>query len=121
MTALRSASLAFVATLALAACNSKETATEGEIAEAQPVAAVPAPAGQAWSDVAAVTPEGGIVQGNPNAPIKLVEYASHTCSHCAEFSEQSAEPLRPPARILPRWSARARSRRSSPPSRPSGA
>ncbi len=95
MTSLRTASLALAATLALAACGSKDdAAASGEVAEGQPVAAVAAPAGQAWSDVAAVTPEGGVVQGNPNAPIKLVEYASHTCSHCAEFAEAAAEPLR---------------------------
>lgn len=87
------APIALAAALALAACGSDDAA-EGEIAEAAPVAAVPAPAGQAWSEVAAVTPEGGIVAGNPNAPIKLVEYASHTCGHCAEFAGASAEPLR---------------------------
>jgi protein-disulfide isomerase len=95
MITLRSASLALVATLALAACNSKDDgAASGEIAEGKPVAAVPAPAGQSWSDVAAFTPEGGVVEGNPNAPIKLVEYASHTCSHCAEFSEHASEAIR---------------------------
>jgi protein-disulfide isomerase len=94
MMTFRSASLAFAATVALAACNSKEAAADGELAEGKPVAAVPAPAGQSWSDVASFTPEGGVVEGNPNAPIKLVEYASHTCSHCAEFSEAASEPLR---------------------------
>ena len=90
---LRTAPLALVAVLALAACED-EAPADGTIAQGEPVAAVAAPAGQAWSEVAAVTPEGGIVQGNPNAPIKLVEYASHTCGHCAEFAEASAEPLR---------------------------
>ena len=94
MITLRSASLAFAATIALAACNSKDDAASGEIAEGKPVAAVPAPAGQSWSDVASFTPEGGVVEGNPNAPIKLVEYASHTCSHCAEFSEKGSEAIR---------------------------
>lgn len=91
---LRSVSLSLVAVLALAACDSKEAGADGAVAESAPVAAVAAPAGQAWSETASVTPEGGIVQGNPNAPIKLVEYASHTCGHCAEFAEASAEPLR---------------------------
>ena len=84
---------ALAAVLALAGCGSKEAA-DGEVPEAAAVAAVPAPAGQVWSEIAAVSPEGGIVAGNPNAPIKLVEYASHTCGHCAEFAEASAEPLR---------------------------
>jgi protein-disulfide isomerase len=95
MTILRTASIALAATLALAACNSKDAAAPaGEVTEGKPVAAVPPPAGQTWSDVAAVTPEGGVIEGNPNAPIKLVEYSSHTCSHCAEFAETGIEPLR---------------------------
>ncbi|MGX7952203.1 thioredoxin domain-containing protein [Tsuneonella sp. HG249] len=91
---LRTASFALVAALALAGCKSEEAPADGTIAEGKPVAAVAAPTGQVWSEVAAVTPEGGVVQGNPNAPIKLVEYASHTCGHCAEFAEAAAEPLR---------------------------
>ena len=91
---LRSVPLALATILALTACGSNDEAADGEIAEGAVVAAVPAPAGQSWSEVAAVTPEGGIVEGNPNAPIKLVEYASHTCSHCADFAAQAAEPLR---------------------------
>ena len=91
---LRNTPLALVVALALAGCGSEEAATDGAVTEGKPVAAVAAPAGQAWSDVAAVTPEGGIVIGNPNAPIKLVEYASHTCGHCAEFSKTASEPLR---------------------------
>jgi protein-disulfide isomerase len=94
MTMFRPASLALVAALALAACNSKDKPADGEVAEGKPVAAVPAPAGQSWSDVASFSPEGGVVEGNPNAPIKLVEYASHTCSHCAEFSEHASDALR---------------------------
>ncbi|GGD95362.1 hypothetical protein GCM10011515_14020 [Tsuneonella deserti] len=94
MKRFRLASFAIVATLALAGCNSKDTPKEGEVAEGKPIAAIPAPEGQAWSDVASFTPEGGVVEGNPNAPIKLVEYASHTCSHCAEFSENASEALR---------------------------
>jgi protein-disulfide isomerase len=94
MIKLRTPSVTLAFALALASCGSKEEAADGTIAEGKPVAAVPAPAGQAWSEIASVTPEGGIVTGNPNAPIKLVEYASHTCGHCAEFAEASAEPLR---------------------------
>jgi protein-disulfide isomerase len=95
MKTLRTASIAVVATLALAACNSKDDAAPaGEVAEGKPVATVAPPAGQNWTDVAAVTPEGGVVEGNPNAPIKLVEYASHTCSHCADFAGEGIAPLR---------------------------
>jgi len=92
--ATAAATIAIAGMLALSACGSKDDAADGEIAEGQIVAAVPAPTGQQWSEVASFSPEGGVVEGNPNAPIKLVEYASHTCSHCAEFAEQGIEPLR---------------------------
>jgi protein-disulfide isomerase len=92
---LRSAPLALVAVLALAACNSKEGAGgTGEVAEGKPVAAVAAPAGQAWSDVIAETADGGMRMGNPDAPIKLVEYGSLSCPHCAKFSQDSDEALK---------------------------
>lgn len=41
-----------------------------------------ADAGQAFDLNAALAPRG---LGNPNAPIKIVEYASLTCNHCAHF------------------------------------
>lgn len=56
-----------------------------------PVAAVPAPNGGDWTQTVVQTPEGGMLMGNPNAPVKLVEFASMTCSHCADFAEQSGE------------------------------
>ena len=31
--------------------------------------------------------------GNPNAPIKLVEYGSLSCPHCAHFAETGLKPL----------------------------
>ena len=75
--------------LALAACGSDDAAP----VKGDAIAAITAPAGQAWVDTAAVTPEGGYVIGNPDAPLKLVEYASHTCSHCAAFSQEAAAKL----------------------------
>ena len=32
--------------------------------------------------------------GNPDAPIKLIEFGALSCSHCAEFAKESFEPLR---------------------------
>src|SRR3546814_16790857 len=32
--------------------------------------------------------------GNPAAPVKLIEYLSYTCPHCAAFSAESAAVLR---------------------------
>ncbi len=54
-----------------------------------------APAAQRdWSTVAVRTPEGGIRIGNPAAPVKLIEYGSISCPHCAAFSAEAANALR---------------------------
>jgi len=37
------------------------------------------------SKTMAMTPEGGFRVGNPAAKVRLVEYASTTCSHCRDF------------------------------------
>lgn len=47
-----------------------------------------------WSKVARPTAKGAYVLGNPAAPVKLVEYGSYTCSHCAEFAKASAPVLK---------------------------
>src|SRR3954469_1111222 len=47
-----------------------------------------------WSLVATRTPEGGVRIGNPAAPMKLVEYGSISCPHCAAFSGEAAAALR---------------------------
>ncbi|NJN14195.1 MAG: thioredoxin domain-containing protein [Planctomycetes bacterium] len=39
-----------------------------------------------WSETVTISPEDGYILGNPEAPIKLVEYASHTCGACANFA-----------------------------------
>lgn len=76
--------------LALAACG--DQAKEAQ-PTSEPIAPIAAPAGTTWADTAVETPEGGFRIGNPDAPIKLLEFASHTCSHCAEFSQTAAGPL----------------------------
>ena len=70
-------------------------------AAARPVANVAAPNGD-WTQTVAAT-ERGFRMGNPNAPVKLVEYASITCPHCAEFSAEggggaASRPMSAPAR-----------------------
>jgi protein-disulfide isomerase len=58
-------------------------------------AAAPAPAVQRdWTGVVAMTPEGGFRMGNPDAPVKLVEYGSLTCPHCATFAAAAMTELR---------------------------
>lgn len=80
--------------LALAGCgdNKADEAANGAGAGA-PVAATPAPAGTRWSETVAETPAGGFLRGNPDAPVKIIEYASFTCPHCGEFAKQADEPL----------------------------
>ncbi len=65
-----------------------------------PVASAPAqqrrpavPAARDWSRTVAPTAEGGFRMGNPDAPVKIVEYLSLTCPHCAHFAEQGAPRL----------------------------
>lgn len=47
-----------------------------------------------WRQAVARTPAGAHVIGNPAARIKLVEYGSYTCPHCAAFATESAPVLR---------------------------
>ena len=78
--------------LGLAACSKGSEETAGLSGE--PIAKLAPPAGKVWADMVEKTPEGGFRMGNPAAPIKLIEYGSLTCSHCAEFSEQGSAALR---------------------------
>lgn len=85
--------LAIAAPLALAACSSEE-AVEGGVS-GEPIAAIPAPEGTSWTETTTVTEDGlGFIVGNPDAPLKLAEYASHTCGACANFAVTGKEPLK---------------------------
>lgn len=79
--------------LGLAACKQEAAAPAGEAPKGDAVAAVAPPAGKAWTEVVEVTADGGYRMGNPNAPVKLVEYGALSCSHCAEFSEAASKEL----------------------------
>jgi len=46
-----------------------------------------------WTDTAARTPEGGFRMGNPEARVKVIEYLSLTCPHCAQFAHEGGERL----------------------------
>jgi hypothetical protein len=41
-----------------------------------------------------MTSDGGHLVGNPGAAVKLVEYVSYTCPHCAHFEVEADAPLR---------------------------
>lgn len=47
-----------------------------------------------WTTVYSISPAGGFVIGNPAAKVKLVEYHSLTCPHCAHFAETGWGPLK---------------------------
>jgi protein-disulfide isomerase len=82
--------------LATAACSDDKSATADSTA-ATSTAALPAaanPAGADWTRTFAATPEGGFRIGNPDAKVKLVEFASLTCPHCSEFHEAGMETIR---------------------------
>ncbi|MEL6487588.1 MAG: thioredoxin domain-containing protein, partial [Pseudomonadota bacterium] len=84
---------ALAAPLALAACSGEEAVDGG--ASGEPIAAIEAPEGTTWLETAAVSEDGlGYIIGNPDAPLKLIEYASHTCGACANFSATGKAPLK---------------------------
>jgi protein-disulfide isomerase len=63
---------------------------------AAPLAAVQPARAQAqhdWTQVVAPTAEGGFRMGNPNAPVKVVEFLSLTCPHCAHFARDAVPSL----------------------------
>jgi protein-disulfide isomerase len=91
MKALTGTAIAALAIM-LAGCGSDDAASNNQTAVAQnvPLKQVPAPNGGDWTQIVSETPQGGFVMGNPNAGVKLLEFGSLTCSHCAEFAEQGA-------------------------------
>lgn len=46
-----------------------------------------------WTQTIVRTPEGGFRMGNPNAPVKVIEYLSFACPHCAEFHHEGGAAL----------------------------
>lgn len=86
--------LAATAILASSACNadqgSNTAAPAGTAVTATPV---PAPNNGDWATIVTQTPEGGFLMGNPDAQVKLVEFGSLTCPHCAAFDEEGLKPL----------------------------
>ena len=46
-----------------------------------------------WSRTVVATPEGGFRMGNPAARVRIVEFVSLACPHCAEFARDGAPSL----------------------------
>lgn len=57
-------------------------------------AAGAAPKTIGWNYEVSFGADGSHVLGNPAAPVKLAEYVSYTCPHCAAFTSESEGPLR---------------------------
>jgi protein-disulfide isomerase len=69
------------------------TAAPAQQAKPAPKAAAKAPQVRDWRTHVVQTPSGAILTGNPAAKVKLVEYLSYTCPHCAHFVAEAKAPL----------------------------
>ena len=76
---------------AIAGCNSN--AGDAATGNSAKLEQVKPPAGGDWSQVYNATEQGGMLMGNPDAKIRLIEYGSLTCPHCAAFDEKGAPQL----------------------------
>lgn len=93
---VRTTLLTAAAALALTACGDNasnaapatKTTVKTTAATAKPAAA------RDWLQTVVATPEGGFRQGNPDAKVKLLEFGSLTCSHCAAFAHEGVPTLR---------------------------
>ncbi len=72
----------------IAGCSNNDIPTSPKIAAVVP------PQGKVWADVVSKTEAGGFLIGNADAKIKLIEFVSLTCSHCAEFAHEGTAELR---------------------------
>lgn len=79
--------------LALVGC-SKSGGDNAAQAANGPLPQIPAPNGGDWRQVVSETPQGGFRMGNPNAPVKLVEYASLSCPFCKNFDVEGVPTFR---------------------------
>ncbi len=82
-----------LALAALAGCGTSDGGNSAGAPAGGKVAGKAAPAGTTWAEQIVETPEGGFRMGNPDAPVKLIEFGSYTCPHCRDFTEQSHEAL----------------------------
>jgi protein-disulfide isomerase len=80
---------AILALLALASPIAAEAAAPQHL----PTHRVQHPSVADWSKIVALTPDGGVRLGNPNAKVKVVEFFSFTCPHCAAFAAEGFDPL----------------------------
>lgn len=84
-----------LAALALALASACSGGDAGNVtAPPNSVAAAKPPAGADWISTVVKTPDGGFRMGNPDAPLKLVEYGSRACPFCKLFDDEGFAPLK---------------------------
>ena len=74
-------------------CNAEKGGDKTGAAASGPVKPVAPPKNGDWTTIVSETAEGGFLMGNPNAAVKIVEFGSMTCPHCAEFDHEAMKPL----------------------------
>ena len=82
-----------MALIAVAGCNKKQENASSSTGEPVKYENVKPPAGGDWTDVINGTPDGGVMMGDPNAKVHLIEIGSLTCPHCREFDETAVTPM----------------------------
>ncbi|MGI8704421.1 MAG: DsbA family protein [Sphingomicrobium sp.] len=85
--------LAAATMLASAACNAEQQGRDSRTADSAATENVQPPADGDWSQIVTQTSGGAFRMGNPNAEVRLIEFASMTCPHCATFDETGVQPL----------------------------
>lgn len=81
------------AVVAIAGCNSNAGDAATNASAGGTTEAVARPADGDWSKAVVQTAEGGFRMGNPDAKVKIIEFSSMTCPHCAAFEETGMPPL----------------------------
>lgn len=86
-----------IAALSLAGCkkNNEQSGAPTAAASNDTVTVTQAnpPPGGTWADVVNASSAGGVVMGNPNAKVKLVEIGSLSCPHCKKFEDEGSPQL----------------------------
>jgi protein-disulfide isomerase len=88
MNKLKFAVAASLLALGTTACKQQPAAQNDNPAAAP----IQAPNGD-WSKLVTQTTEGGMLMGNPQAKVKVVEFASMTCGACAAFANEDKPKL----------------------------
>ena len=85
---------AAVAVVAIGACNKNGSngGSAGAVNETVTISEAQPPPGGTWTDVVNATSD-GVMMGNPNAKVKLVEIASLGCPYCKKFEDEGAPHL----------------------------